>query len=109
MTVDWSGMFGALGPLAICVMFVVLALLSRRLGRVTRVRPMYIGLYIAALLVGISFAARVINLGSGPEHAATLSQDPDLVLIYTGLLALGVTLGLFAAWRYWSWLFAERD
>jgi hypothetical protein len=109
MTIDWPGLFAVLGPLSICVMFIVLALLSRRLGKVTRVRPFYIGLYLGALLVGVSLVARVINLGLGPARAAELNQRSELVLIYTGLLALGVTIGVFSAWRYWSWLFAERD
>lgn len=106
---DWPGLFGALGPLALGVMFVVLALLSQRLGRVTRVRPYYVGSYVAALLLGISTLARVVNLGRGAATATELREEPLLVLLYTIIPALAVTIGLIAAWRYWSWLFAERD
>ena len=106
---DWPGLVGALGPLSICVMFVVLGLLSQRLGRVTRVKPYYVGLYVAALLWGISTLARVVNLGRGASAAAGLGQEALFVLLYIVFPALGVTIGLIAAWRYWSWLFAERD
>lgn len=106
---DWSGLVGAFGPLSICIMFVVLGLLSQRLGRVTRVKPYYIGLYIAALLFGISTLARVVNLGRGADAAVNLGRESLLLFFYTVVPALGVTIGLIVAWRYWSWLFAERD
>jgi hypothetical protein len=108
MNLDWAGLLAMLGPLSICIMFIVLGLLSRRLGRVTRVRPIYVGFFIAAALVGISSVARMVNLGLGADAAARLSQDGILVLIYTGLTALGITIGAFIAWRYWSWLLSER-
>jgi hypothetical protein len=38
-----------------------------------------------------------------------LSNETGWVLLYNGLPALAVTLGLFVAWRYWSWLLAERN
>jgi hypothetical protein len=109
MQLDWPGLFGLLGPLSICTMFVVLGLLSRRLGRVTRVRPYYLGFYLAALLVSLSALARIVNLGLGAEVAARLHAEDLLVLIYTGLMALGVTIAAFVAWRYWSWLLSERS
>lgn len=109
MVMDWPGLFGVLGPLSICVTFVVLALLSQRLGRVTRARQDYIGLYVAALLVGIGTLARVVNLGRGAAATADMSHELLFVFFYTILPALGVTLGVIVAWRYWSWLFAERS
>ena len=109
MRLDWPGLFGLLGPISICIMFVVFGLLSRRLGRVTRARPFYLGFYLAALLVGLSGLARVVNLGLGAEVTARLHAEDLLVLIYTGLMALGVTIAAFVAWRYWSWLLSERS
>lgn len=109
MQLDWAGLLGLLGPISICTMFVLLGLLSRRLGRVTRARPYYIGFFIAALLVGLSALARVVNLGLGAEITARLHAEELLVLTYTGLTALGLTIAAFVAWRYWSWLFSERS
>jgi hypothetical protein len=109
MKLDWIGLWGLLGPVSICLMLLVLGLLSRRLGRVTRSAPYYLGCFIGAGLVGISALARMVNLGLGPQAAAALHQDSGLVWIYTVLPAVGVTLGAFAAWHYWSWLLAERE
>lgn len=109
MQMDWAGLFGLLGPVSICTAFVLLGLLSQRLGRVTRVPPYYIGFFIAALLVGLSGLARVVNLGLGAEATARLHVDGLLVMAYTGLMALGVTIAAFVAWRYWSWLLSERS
>lgn len=109
MRLDWVGLTGMFGPVALCVMFIVLGLLSRRLGRVTRTRPYYVGLFVAAALVGASAVIRMANLGLGVEAAASLHEDDSLVLIYTGFTALGVTIAAFVTWRYWSWLLAERS
>jgi hypothetical protein len=66
-------------------MLVILGLLSRRLGRVTRTAPFYRGLYVAAALMSISALARLVNLGRGTVAAVALRQDIGLVIIYTGL------------------------
>ena len=99
---------GLVGPLAICIMFIFLGLLSRRLGRVTRSRPYYIGYFAAALLVGISLGVRVLSLILDTSAATRLAENPRLLLVATSLTAVGVTLGVVVTWRYWSWLLAER-
>jgi len=96
------------GPLSMCVMFIVLGMLSRRLGRVNRTPPYYVGFFVAALLVGVSLIVHISGLGWNAESAARLAQDTTLMLIDTGLMALGATIAAFVAWRYWSWLLAER-
>ncbi len=96
------GAVGLLGPLGVMAMLLVLALLSRRMGRVTGVTPYYIGLLVAAALVAAGLAARALGVAPAPDDAAAL-------LLYVGLPALGLTLALVVAWRYWSWLLAERN
>jgi hypothetical protein len=98
-----------LAPLSITGALLVIGLLSRRLGRATRAAPYYIGFFVAALLVGSSVLARLVNLILRIADANRLQQDTLWVLLYHGLPALGVTLGVVFAWRYWSWLLAERD
>ena len=105
---DWGGLVGVLGPLSIAVLFVILGLLSRRLGRVTRTPPYYLGLHLAAALMGISALARLVNLGRGSAEAVALRQEIVYIIALTGLPALSVTIGVFVIWRYWSWLLAER-
>ncbi len=106
---DWGGFLGVVGPVSITILFVILGLLSRRLGRVTRTAPYYYGLYLAAALMAISTVARLVNLGRGSAAATALRGELGGVIIYTGLPALSVTIGVFVVWRYWSWLLAERE
>jgi NADH:ubiquinone oxidoreductase subunit 6 (subunit J) len=97
------GLLGVVGPFSIFVVLIVLALLSKRLGSVTRTRPYYLGFYLAAALIAISILARLMDEAPVGEGGVTS------VLIYVGLPALSVTIGVVVAWRYWSWLFAERS
>ncbi len=106
MRSEWLGL---IGPLSMALTLMALGILSRRLGAATRAAPYYTGFFIAAALIGISLIARVANLIFGFASDAVLSDDLLWALLYAGLPALGVTLGLVMAWRYWSWLLAERD
>jgi len=94
-----------IGQLGICFALIVMARLSRRLGQMTRAQPYYRGFYVAAILILVSIAARLLN-------DYFLFADPHQlgwVLVYDGIPALAVTMGVVIAWRYWSWLLAERD
>ncbi len=100
-------LFALLGPLGVLTMLVVLTLISRRMGRMTRAAPHYIGFMVAAVLVAAGLAARALDAVRGADPAA-VHGDSGALLLYTALPALGLTLALVAAWRYWSWLLAER-
>lgn len=104
---DWMGLLGLLGSVAITIALVVLGLLSKRLGSVTRTPPYYLWLFVAAGLMTISTLARLVNLGLGTMAAAGVDDDLGLVLFYVGLPAVAITLGIVVVWRYWSWLLAE--
>lgn len=99
-------LLGLLGPLSFAVALVVLGALSRRLGAQTHARRHYLGFYLAAALMLVSAAAQAVDLLDG------LPRPPgDLLwlLLTEGLPAVAVTIGVALAWRYWSWLLAERD
>ncbi|MEL6150629.1 MAG: hypothetical protein AAGK74_01815 [Chloroflexota bacterium] len=100
-----SAWVGWIGPAAIALALLWLALLSRRLGRVTHSAPYYVGLFVAAGCVAISPIAQVVNL----ILKTNVERSIGWALVYNGLPAVGLTLGISFAWRYWSWLFAERD
>jgi len=104
--VNISALIGLLGPFSITVALMVMALLSRRLGKQTKAKPYYIGFLAAALLMLISIAARLLDIVVRLEP-----PDPNLlwVLLKDGLPAVAITIGVVFAWRYWSWLLAERD
>lgn len=103
-----SELLAAIGVLSLSVMLLVLAGLSRRLGRVTRARPYYVGLILSAGLVFLGFVSRVVRLFQA-DSAADLTDSVAWVLLYHGASAFGLTLGVMVAWRYWSWLLAERE
>ncbi|MCU0499565.1 MAG: hypothetical protein MUF87_19620 [Anaerolineae bacterium] len=87
-----------IAPMSIAFALIILGLLSRKLGRVTHARPYYGAFFVASALIGAAILVR------------WLTEPLELwMFVYNGLLALGVTLGVLAAWRYWSWLLAERD
>jgi hypothetical protein len=56
----------------------------------------------------ISTGAVAANSLFGLADADTLINSIEWVLIYNGLPALAVTIGVYLGWRYWSWLLAER-
>lgn len=100
MTLAVLASLGVVGPASVAVTLVVIGLLSQRLGAVTRTPPYYRWCYVAAGLVGMSTLGRLVSVGY---------VDERLTLLNNLLFALGVTLGLVIAWRYWSWLFGERQ
>ncbi|MFO7321217.1 MAG: hypothetical protein DIU68_005780 [Chloroflexota bacterium] len=102
-----SAWVGLAGPLSVCLALVLLGLLSRRFGRATGTGPYYLGFYVAALLIGFSAVFRVANHDAA--SALPAEQSWEWLLIVDGLPAIGVTLALAVAWRYWSWLLAERN
>ncbi len=99
-----TALLGLLGPLSITLLLVVIGLLSKRLGEQTHAKPYYLGFYAAALLMLISAVVRILgNLLNVP------SDNLGWVMIEDGLPAIALTIGILMAWRYWSWLLAERD
>jgi hypothetical protein len=100
MNIALSTMLSAVGPASVALALVVAGLLSKRLGAVTKMPPIYRWFYVAAGLLGGSVAARLLSIGGATEV---------LSLIYAATFAVGVTIGLVVAWRYWSWLFSERN
>ena len=99
METAFTTLLSAAGPAAVGVALIVIGLLSQRLGAVTKMPPYYRLFFVAAGLLGGSTVIRLLSVG-GPNEA--------LSLLYALTFALGVTMGLVVAWRYWSWLFSER-
>jgi len=67
---------------------------------VTQMPPHYRWFYIAAGLLMGSVVIRLLSVGGATD---------ELSLLYASTFAIGVTIGLVVAWRYWSWLFSERN
>jgi hypothetical protein len=106
MIIDASSVFATLGPAGIAVALVVLGMLSKRLGATTRTGAHYGWFFFSALLMIVSAGARVAGMWSVSQN---LANEPLWVLLYHGLPALAITIAVFTAWHYWSWLLAERS
>lgn len=104
-----SDLFGLVGTLGIALMLLALGKLSRRLGEATSAPPHYRGFYAGALCVFLSATAQGANLVLQVAPPDAIARSTWWVIIYNGLPAAGITLGLMYAWRYWSWLLAERN
>ncbi|MCC7450480.1 MAG: hypothetical protein IT324_23885 [Anaerolineae bacterium] len=92
-------LFGLIGPASMIVALIVLALLSQRLGAVTKRAPIYRWFYVSVVLIAVSIVGRLF----APD-----ALDYRAALLYDVPLALGLTLAVVIAWRYWSWLLSER-
>jgi len=103
---DVSSLLGLLGPISIMGTLIVVGLLSRRLGEQTKAKPFYLGFFAAAILVLISITAQFLDLILHFPHTNTAVL---WIVMDDGFPAIAVTVGVIFAWRYWSWLLAERD
>ncbi len=106
--INLPGIFAIAGLVSISGALLLMGYLSRRLGRVTGSGPYYLGFYVAAALVMIGAVSRSMHITSSSDLIDQLHHYTLWVLMYNGAPALGVTLGVIVAWRYWSWLLAER-
>jgi hypothetical protein len=100
---------GLLGYFAMGMALLVLAELSKRLGKVTHARSYYWAYYLSVALIWASVLVRLFFITRGQSFI----QATNIKLVYTlvsdGLPAIGITIGLIVTWHYWSWLLAERD
>ncbi len=103
-----TGWLSLLGHFSIGLALALLGLLSQRMGQVTNDASYHIGFYIAA---GVVWAGTLVRFANGCRglSAADLHQNLLWLILYNGLPAAGITLGVSVAWRYWSWLLADRD
>ena len=102
---------GVLGLIAVIYLVYILAILSQRLGAVTKMPPYYRGFYAAMALLGISTLARVMrsSLALSPQSSIGLLNTPLFYLVvYHAPLVIAMVISVGVAWRYWSWLFKEK-
>jgi hypothetical protein len=102
-------LLASVGTLGLACAHAVLALLCRRLGATTGAQPVYLWLWLAVLLLLASAAAQMYIALAMPEAYVWLLDEWGWITLVFGLPAIAVTIGVIVAWRYWSWLLAERD
>lgn len=103
-------MFGLLSDIGLIAVLIVLGRLSGRLGAASGVEAHHRLFYLGSVLIALGLGIVSALQGLVPaDWLASTRQEVAWVLIIDGLPALGITLGVLAAWRYWSWVLAERS
>lgn len=85
---------GLIGPLSLLLALLVIALLSQRLGMITKRTRYYRWFFVAIGLMLIALATQ-LETANG--------------LVYSLLMAVALTIGAAIAWHYWGWLLHERQ
>ena len=96
-------------PLALIIMLWVMAQISRRFGEVTHRPPLYRGFYVAMVLMLFPLVVRLLAIGLAEDARNDLGGNSVEALSHDLPLALGITLGVIIAWRYWGWLVYARE
>jgi hypothetical protein len=105
-----AALAGSLGLLSLVLATWILAQLSKRLGEVTKMPPYYRGFYVSMACLSVAVMVHFLRMsvflaeGLGPPM---LHSDVFYLGTYYIPLAVGMTLDLAIAWRYWSWLLRE--
>lgn len=100
-------LLGTLGTLSIIILFYILAKLSKRLGSVEKMAPIYRYYYVAQVFLALSYISHlsVVRTNFAPgNYPAWLVSPWFLLLAYQLPLTIATTTGLIVTWRYWSWL-----
>jgi hypothetical protein len=101
-----------IASIALIYFLYIFATLSRRLGAVTKMKPYYRWLYVAAALVLVSLACEwiVLMFRAAPQAAPELLLSEWFYLLgHTVPLLIAVALALIIVLCYWGWLFRERE
>lgn len=97
-------LLSAAAPLALMVSLWMLAQISRRFGEVTRRPPRFRLFYISVGLMVLPTLVRLLAIGMTGEQRDDLGGNALSALVHDLPLAVGITLALVVAWRYWGWL-----
>ena len=101
---------GTVGTLSLILLFYILAKLSERFGAVVKMSPLYRYYYLSLLLALVSSTTHLISARADLTSVESCLTSPlFLLLTYHVPLAIGVTIGLYITWCYWSWLVTEHN
>jgi hypothetical protein len=95
-------LLGLLGPISLIVALVVIALLSQRLGSVTKRTALYRWYYVSVVLVTLSVIGKFIQMSVPEDQRNAAAAVADIAF------TAGLCLAVVVAWRYWGWLLHER-
>lgn len=104
-------LLGCLGEAALIYVMIIFLRLSKKLGEVTKMPPLYRGFYLAIFFLFVSAVTRFLSaslVSTPPEDLPAWFLSPWFYLIlHDGMLSLGLSVALPLVWRYWGWLVRE--
>ena len=96
--------------LSLVIVFHILAKLSKQFGSVLKMPPYYKGYYLAEILGGIAFVTHLWQASLLLSQPTSTTHPFETTLwLYHLPLALAVTIALIITWKYWGWLFIEKE
>jgi hypothetical protein len=101
-----------ISSIAILYLLYIFAVLSAKLGAVTKMKPYYRWLYVSCGLVLAALVAKwiILMLRSAPQAAPVWLTSEWLYLVsYTLPLVIAALLALVVVLRYWGWLVREQE
>jgi hypothetical protein len=107
-----TAILGSVGLASVIFMLVILARFGRKLGAVTKMRPLYYGYYLAIGCLCLALLAHLIRASvfwAPVDTVPSVLTDPLFYLLLHHLpMAIAVSISLGVTWHYWSWLLKER-
>ncbi len=108
----FGAILGSVGLISLLYAMLILAQFGRKLGAVTKMKPVYQGYYVAFGLGGVALIMRFIRASvfwAPPATIPPLLSDPTFYLfLYHLPLAIAMSLSFGITWHYWNWLLKER-
>ncbi len=107
-----GAILSSIGLASLIFILAILAQFGRKLGAVTKMRPVYRGYYVALGCAGLALVTRLIRTSvfwAPPQATPSALNSPIFyLLLYHLPLAIGLSLALGITWYYWSWLLKEH-
>jgi hypothetical protein len=105
-----AAVLGSAGLMSAIYITLIMARLSQKLGAVTKMPGYYRGFYVSAVFLLVSLIAYFLKtsvLLASEQAPALLNNDLFYLLTYYLPFAIGTSISLAIAFRYWDWLLKE--
>jgi hypothetical protein len=101
-----------IGSIAVGYLLYIFAVLSRKLGAVTKARPYYRWLYVSLVIIVVTTVIEwiILTVRITPQNAPEIIvSEWSLLIGRTIPLVVAAVIALVVVLRYWGWLFREHD
>jgi len=105
-------LLGAMGLASLIYTIFLLATVNQKLGAMTKMRPYYRWLYVAAFFITIALLTRLLRTSVfwAPQQAPQLlNSDFFYFATYYVPLSVGMTIALMVTIKYWGWLLRAQE